>query len=202
MKKLIKHIPYILLLNIILFSIGCASKTTTEESITSQELAQKNSIQEDKNEEDEIGGNEEEESIIVSKAQSMLGVKYKYGGTTTQGFDCSGFVQWVYNQAGVSLPRTARAQSKAGVHVKKKDIQVGDIVTFRHARFGYHTGIYLGDGKFIHSPRRNKRIQISDLSVSYFSKYYTGTRRVAELGLAEEEAATELLLAYENKTKK
>ncbi len=140
-------------------------------------------------------------AVIIPKAKSVLGVRYRYGGASVaNGFDCSGFVQWVYNHAGVKLPRTARDQSRAGVAVKSKnDMQVGDIVAFRHPRIGYHTGIYIGDNKFIHSPRRNKSIQVSDLSVSYFRRNYIGARRVAELGDAEKNAAESLLTQYSSK---
>ncbi len=142
-----------------------------------------------------------EKAIIIPKAESMLGTMYRAGGTSPQGFDCSGFVQWVYEHAGVKLPRRAQDQAKVGEAVKsKKDLQVGDIVAFRRGRV-YHTGIYLGEGKFIHSPRRNKDIRISDMDVSYFSKYYIGTRRVAELGPEELEAAEELLEQHESAQK-
>ncbi len=172
---------YVLFCGIALFSVGCASKS---ESIAPAPVA--------KIEEKKV----EEEAIIIPKAQSMLGVMYKYGGTTPSGFDCSGFVQWVYNHVGVKLPRSAKDQSRTGEAVKSKaDLQVGDIVAFKRRRT-YHTGIYLGDGKFIHSPRTNKDIRISDMSVSYFSKYYIGTRRVAELGPEELKAAEELLNAH------
>ncbi len=142
---------------------------------------------------------EEKKAIIIPKAQSMLGVMYRYGGNTPKGFDCSGFVQWVYKHMDIKLPRSAKDQARAGVAVKsKKDLQVGDIVTFRRKHV-YHTGIYLGEGKFIHSPRTNKDIRISDMGVSYFSKYYTGTRRVAELGPEEIKAAEDLLKTHKEK---
>ncbi len=138
-------------------------------------------------------------AVIIPKAKSVIGVRYSYGGTTTKGFDCSGFVQWVYKEVGIKLPRTARDQSRTGVAVKsKKDIQVGDIVAFRHPRIGYHTGIYIGSNKFIHSPRRNKSIRVSDLSTSYFRRNYIGARRVADLGAAEKKAAEKLVAQYRN----
>ncbi len=142
----------------------------------------------------------EKKAIVIPKAKSALGVRYSYGGTSTRGFDCSGFVQWVYKHAGVKLPRTAREQSRAGVAVKSKQhIKVGDIVAFRHPRIGYHTGIYVGDNKFIHSPRRNKSIRVSDLSTSYFRKNYIGARRVADLSDAEKVAAEKLVAQYGGK---
>ncbi len=188
-----------------LFNVGCANKSGVETAMlpkapTAQQEAVKEETKEVVDEKTKTATKEavkevakEDDAVIIPKAESMLGVMYKYGGNTPAGFDCSGFVQWVYKHAGVKLPRSAKDQARVGVAVKsKKDIQVGDIVTFKRKRV-YHTGIYLGEGKFIHSPRTNKDIRISDMSVSYFSRYYTGTRRVADLGPEEKAAAQELL---------
>ncbi len=189
MKKIILVFVYICLCSFALLNMGCASKTDTLDPALQAEKLEK--VEEDV-----------EKAIVIPKAESMLGVMYKYGGTTPKGFDCSGFVQWVYKHAGVTLPRRAKDQARAGEAVKSKDdIQVGDIVAFRRGRV-YHTGIYVGDGKFIHSPRTNKDIRISDMDVSYFGKYYIGTRRVAELGPEEKEAARELLDDHESKKEK
>lgn len=86
---------------------------------------------------------------LVEKAKTALGTPYVRGGTSRNGFDCSGFVQWTYKSAGVQLPRTAREQSVLGTPIDADEMVAGDIVAFRHPRRGYHTGIYLGDGKFI-----------------------------------------------------
>ncbi len=180
MKIFITTLTRLSLCALLLLSLGCAANTNTD-VLTPALHAEKEEM---------------EEAIIIPKAESMLGVMYKYGGTTPKGFDCSGFVQWVYNHAGVKLPRKAKDQARAGEAVKNKDdIQVGDIVAFRRGRV-YHTGIYVGENKFIHSPRRNKDVRISDMDVSYFSKYHIGTRRVTELGPEEKEAAEELLKEY------
>ena len=93
---------------------------------------------------------------LVERAKTAIGTPYVRGGTSMSGFDCSGFVQWAYKSVGVSLPRTAREQSVLGTPIDSDEMEAGDIVAFRHPRRGYHTGIYVGDGKFIHSPRRGK----------------------------------------------
>lgn len=116
---------------------------------------------------------------LVKKAQSAIGTPYVYGGSKPGGFDCSGLVKWAYNSVGVNLPRTAREQSVVGEKVRNvEDMRAGDIVAFRHPKRGYHTGIYLGDGKFIHSPRKKTRVRINSLSDPYFSKTLLGARRV------------------------
>ncbi|MFR8580558.1 NlpC/P60 family protein [Bilophila wadsworthia] len=89
---------------------------------------------------------------LIEQAKTALGTPYVPGGTDTQGFDCSGFVQWAYRNVGVTLPRTAREQSVMGRPIKSGSMMAGDIVAFNHPRRGYHTGIYLGGGSFIHSP--------------------------------------------------
>lgn len=116
---------------------------------------------------------------LVKKAQSAIGTPYVYGGSKPGGFDCSGLVKWAYNSVGVDLPRTAREQSVVGEKVHNvEDMRAGDIVAFRHPKRGYHTGIYLGDGKFIHSPRKRTHVRINSLSDPYFSKTLLGARRI------------------------
>ena len=115
---------------------------------------------------------------LIEQAKTALGTPYVPGGTDTQGFDCSGFVQWAYRNVGVTLPRTAREQSVMGRPIKPGSMMAGDIVAFNHPRRGYHTGIYLGGGSFIHSPGRGKSVSIAALSDPYFSSTFIGARRV------------------------
>ena len=115
---------------------------------------------------------------LIEQAKTALGTPYVPGGTDTQGFDCSGFVQWAYRSVGVTLPRTAREQSVMGRPIKSGSMMAGDIVAFNHPRRGYHTGIYLGGGSFIHSPGRGKSVSIAALSDPYFSSTFIGARRV------------------------
>lgn len=116
---------------------------------------------------------------LVKKAKSAMGTPYVRGGTNPGGFDCSGFVKWTYNSIGVDLPRTAREQSTVGKKIRKvEDMREGDIVAFNHPRRGYHTGIYVGDGKFIHSPRQKSTVRINSLSDPYYNTTFLGARRV------------------------
>ncbi|MDL2314242.1 C40 family peptidase [Desulfovibrio sp. OttesenSCG-928-C14] len=115
---------------------------------------------------------------ICKTAASQLGKTYRYGGTNPKsGFDCSGLLVWAFNQHGVALPRTAREQSSAGRKVDKKSLAIGDVVVFKISS-GYHTGIYMGNGQFIHSPSRGKKIRYDSLSQGYWSKRYYSARRV------------------------
>ena len=116
---------------------------------------------------------------LLRKARSAIGTPYVPGGMSPGGFDCSGFVCWAYKSVGVNLPRTAREQSVVGKRINNvEDMQVGDIVAFRHPRRGYHTGIYVGDGKFIHSPHRRTTVRINSLDDPYFRGTFLGARRI------------------------
>ncbi|MCU9969092.1 C40 family peptidase [Mobiluncus mulieris] len=92
---------------------------------------------------------------IADIALRYQGVPYVYGGTTPSGFDCSGFVGYVYRQAGISLPRTSWGQGASGSKVSAGEAGAGDIVYY-----GGHVGIYLGEGKMIHSPRPGERVEV------------------------------------------
>ena len=117
---------------------------------------------------------------VVKTARSAIGTPYVRGGRNPGGFDCSGLVQWAYQSVGVKLPRTAREQSSIGQRIMRvEDMRAGDIVAFRHPRRGYHTGIYVGDGKFVHSPRRRSSVKISSLDDPYFNDTFLGARRVS-----------------------
>ena len=116
---------------------------------------------------------------ILATARSAIGTPYVRGGTDPGGFDCSGLVRWAYKHAGINLPRSAREQALVGTPVTRiEDMREGDIVAFRHPRRGYHTGIYAGDGKFVHSPRRRRTVRIASLSDPYFNSTFLGARRI------------------------
>ena len=117
--------------------------------------------------------------ILLDTAEVALGTPYRIGGTSLgSGFDCSGFVQWAYKSLGIDLPRTAREQARFGEPVSRDELREGDVVAFRHPRRGYHTGIYVGDGKFIHSPRQRSSVKIVSLDNSYFKPIFIGARRL------------------------
>jgi cell wall-associated NlpC family hydrolase len=101
----------------------------------------------------------------------MLGVPYRYGGTSPGGFDCSGLVQFSYRQAGIQLPRTARQQYESAFPVALGMAQPGDLLFFRlNARVVSHVGIYLGDGRFIHATSEGKNVRVSSLDNSYWHR--------------------------------
>lgn len=116
---------------------------------------------------------------IVADAKKLLGIPYVWGGTTTKGFDCSGFVQYVLKQNGISMPRTTTEQYQIGTYVTKSALQPGDLVFLQNTyRAGIsHVGIYIGDGKMIHASS-SKGVVTSDLSSSYYTQHYYGSRRV------------------------
>ncbi len=125
-------------------------------------------------------------SGLVDSAMNFLGVRYKLGGNTAEtGFDCSGFTRYVFeNSLGRVLPHRADEQANAPelAKVDKKDLKPGDLVFFDTMRRTFsHVGIYLGDGKFIHSPRTGESVRIEDINISYWARHFTGARRVPEL---------------------
>ncbi len=117
---------------------------------------------------------------VLSKSLLYIGTPYKWGGSTENGFDCSGFVQFVYeNSIGLTLPRTSKEMSEVGTTIKNfKDLLPGDLVFFNTRRFNFsHVGIYLGDNKFIHAPRTGLKVKIERID-SYWTKRFNGARRL------------------------
>ena len=120
-------------------------------------------------------------SDLVVNAMGFLGVPYKRGGNSVEtGFDCSGFVRAMYNQTvGLILPRRAVQQAAATEVIDKKELQPGDLVFFNTMRRSFsHVGIYVGDGKFIHSPRSGAQVRVDDMGLAYWAKRFNGARRV------------------------
>lgn len=118
---------------------------------------------------------------VIGTAMSRMGTRYRWGGTTPAGFDCSGFVGYVYSRNGKRLPRTASEQSKQGQSVGKGNLKKGDLVFFRTTRSSRvsHVGIYVGEGKFVHASSGGGRVKVSSLSDSYYSKRFAGAKRVS-----------------------
>jgi cell wall-associated NlpC family hydrolase len=120
------------------------------------------------------------EARVIKIARSLIGVPYRFGGETPKGFDCSGFVGYVFRKAaGVDLPRVSHDQARSGKAVSVDDLRPGDLIYFKieHQK-PLHVGIYLGRGKFIHAPSSRGRVNIQSLSVDYWRKRYRGARRV------------------------
>lgn len=115
---------------------------------------------------------------IISNAMQYIGVPYVFGGTTPGGFDCSGYVRYVFANAGISLPRTADVQYEVGTPVSSSDLRAGDLVYFSTYEPGpSHVGIYLGDGNFIHASS-SRGVRVDSISGYYWSDCYIGARRV------------------------
>lgn len=116
---------------------------------------------------------------IVNYAMKFLGVPYVYGGTSPSGFDCSGLVYYCYHHFGYSVNRTAAGLSYNGASVSS--LRAGDVLLFTSVDGGYigHTGIYIGNGQFIHAPHTGDVVKISNLSDSYYTSHYVGARRIA-----------------------
>ena len=113
----------------------------------------------------------------ASVAQRYLGVPYRWGGESPRtGFDCSGFVQYVFSRVGVSLPRVVSAQYRVGEAVPRARLRPGDIVFFDGLG---HDGIYIGGGRFVHSPHSGDVVKISSLRESWYASRWVGARRVA-----------------------
>lgn len=115
---------------------------------------------------------------ILATAKRYLGVPYVYGGTTPSGFDCSGFVQYIFNIHGILLPRTASEQATVGIPVNLADASMGDLIFFcmHSSKHINHVGIYIGNGSFIHASSK-KGITIDSLD-GYYNNMLVAIRRV------------------------
>lgn len=122
-------------------------------------------------------------SELVVSAMGFLGLPYRRGGNSAEtGFDCSGFVKAIYEQTvGMILPRRADQQASVGQKVEQSELQPGDLVFFNTMRRTFsHVGIYVGDNKFIHSPKPGAQVRVEDMTVGYWAKRYDGARRLLE----------------------
>lgn len=117
---------------------------------------------------------------LVEETKKYLGVSYVYGGTSPSGFDCSGFVYYVYRQCGYTITRTATAQNSVGSYVSRDNLQPGDIIIFYNSAKSAigHSGIYIGNGQFIHASSGSGKVVITNLSASYYNTHYYSARRV------------------------
>lgn len=117
---------------------------------------------------------------LVKTARSQIGIQYKNGGASpASGFDCSGFVYWAYGQCGVALPRTTKEQADCGTAISATHLQPGDLLVFKISFWrNLHTGIYVGKGKFIHSPSSGKNVREDFIHDPYWKKRLSTARRV------------------------
>jgi len=118
--------------------------------------------------------------LLADFSMTLKDIRYRYGGRDPKtGFDCSGFVRYVFRHtAGTELPVDSASQYRAGLAVSRADLEVGDLVFFKtRGKRVSHVGIYLGEGRFIHSPSTGKRVSISRLDEKYWSRRYVGAKR-------------------------
>jgi cell wall-associated NlpC family hydrolase len=150
-------------------------------------------------------------SEVVVRALALVDAPYRYGGRTPSGFDCSGYVGYVFSESvGLSLPRRAEEMGRVGEKLDRSDLAPGDLVFFNTLgrRFS-HVGIYVGDGQFVHAPARRGRVRIERLDEPYWRARYNGARRIEGIGPAQvastvasqvfgpaSEAATELRITH------
>lgn len=119
---------------------------------------------------------------VISTAKSFLGTPYVWGGESPQegGFDCSGFTQYVFKQAGYSLNRISSDQAKNGIYVSRANIQPGDLLFYSFKANGVidHVGIYIGNGQMIHSPKPGDSVKITSVGTDYWRSRYVTARRI------------------------
>lgn len=117
---------------------------------------------------------------VVERARTFAGTAYRAGGSSPAGFDCSGFVQYLYGLVGIALPRTASDQFDVGRAVNERRLAPGDLVFFRtDGRRVTHVGVVVGDGTFIHAPNARSRVRADRLDARYWQQRYAGARRIA-----------------------
>jgi cell wall-associated NlpC family hydrolase len=111
-----------------------------------------------------------EQAAVVAVRQ--LGVPYRYGGSTSKGFDCSGLVHYAYSKAGKSIPRTTAGQWQALQPVAANSLRVGDILFFNIEGKVSHVGLYLGSRRFVHAPSSGREVTIAELDSAYYRKVF------------------------------
>ena len=135
------------------------------------------------------------QQAVIEKALSLEGYPYRYGGETPEGgFDCSGFVQYVFEQHGIFIPRTARAMAEQLSAPESDQPAPGDLVFFNTSGTPYsHVGLYLGKNRFIHASNHRKGVRISKMGTPYWSSRYLGARRALFIEGEDTEGADETL---------
>lgn len=164
--------------NEVVFTAPKPSRGSTDTRLPSYQTAKPPEIREPKPA-TKPGGERDMGFIAARTAERFVGIPYQWGGdTVVDGLDCSGFVRAVYNLCGVSIPRTSREQYKAGSPIAKADLKDGDLIFFGASETAInHVGIYVGNGKFVHAPKRGEDIKTAAIDESYFERRFVGARR-------------------------
>ncbi|RKP48038.1 NlpC/P60 family protein [Cohnella endophytica] len=127
------------------------------------------------------------DSKLEETVKPLLGINYKSGGSTTNGFDCSGFTQYVFKKLGISLNRSSRDQAIQGKKVSRDNLRPGDLVFFNtNGKSISHVGIYVGDGKFVHSPSTGKSVSFANMDDKYYAQRFVTARRVMDADTYQE----------------
>jgi cell wall-associated NlpC family hydrolase len=124
-------------------------------------------------------------AAIAAAAAALIGTPYEFGGADRGGFDCSGLALYVYERAGISIPRTAAEQQRAAQPVPLSELAPGDLVFFRMASQRIdHVGIYIGGGRFVHAPHAGVAVSSADLANGYYARHLVNAGRFASAALS------------------
>ncbi len=115
---------------------------------------------------------------VAELARTQVGKPYGWGATGPERFDCSGLAMYVYRQLGIALPRVSLEQAGTGVHVERSELKPGDLVFFSLRSAFDHVGIFLGNNRFVHAPRRQEPVRVDNLDDAWWNRAYRGARRV------------------------
>ena len=119
-------------------------------------------------------------AAIAASAAALIGTPYEFGGADVGGFDCSGLALYVYERAGISIPRTAAEQRRAAQPVPRAQLMPGDLVFFRIRGHRIdHVGIYLGEGRFVHAPHQGVAVASADLASGFYARHLVNGGRFA-----------------------
>jgi cell wall-associated NlpC family hydrolase len=178
MNPMTKLVPvsYLLCITLALASASCVAAPKSP-AINLQDTS---SVQTQTNQVDDPTWSEQAREVLLN-AISLTGIRYKYGGDSPEtGFDCSGFVRYVYQQAAnLSLPHGARAISQLGKTIPKHELKPGDLVFFNTLKSAFsHVGIYVGNNRFIHSPSSGGGVRVEDMETTYWEKRFNGAQRI------------------------
>lgn len=115
---------------------------------------------------------------VAALARVQVGKPYGWGATGPERFDCSGLALYVYRQLGIALPRVSSDQASMGTHVDRSELKPGDLVFFSLRSAFDHVGIFLGNNRFVHAPRRKEPVRVDNLDDAWWNRAYKGARRV------------------------